>query len=190
MPRVPKRLWETKKNASRAGKYTSDPASDGKGAIGMMGALDLNLLAKYKPGEIDAPFIASMSKPPIHSGLFKTSLDLTSGAEGASENILALGSKKYTLLTFAPALSCYYGSGASGKFTVGTKIAGFTIQVEQNEGTKVLYRDGYDTQARPLSMQELYGSDATSIAEAGMVWASKIKLSLVAPAANITGTYH
>jgi hypothetical protein len=93
----------------------------------MLSAWDKMVVAKYAPGTIDAPYVAAMGLPPIPTGIFKVGAEFYEAAEGPGASILNLGSKRFTLITYVPALSNYYGSGVAGSFSAFTKLSGFTI---------------------------------------------------------------
>jgi len=59
-----------------------------------------------------------------------------------------------------------------------------------NGGTAVLGQDWWYQTNYASTMTSVYGSDATSIASRAFVWASEIDIKMVAPAANIVGTYY
>jgi len=84
----------------------------------------------------------------------------------------------------------YYGNPLLGGFSTTSKVGGLTVQVEPNKDAPLLSKHGFDLTIRARSMQELYGSDTTGFAKSGFVWSAELIMNLVAPNANITGTYY
>jgi len=121
-------------------------------------------VAKYYPGQIDAPYVAAMGLPPIPTGRFQIGHDLRMGESGVSQSLYPLGTDDYVVICFCPALSFYYGSGGVGRYSSGTKLSGITVQIENLPSASVLRKDGFDVMSRSRTMSELYGSDTTGFA--------------------------
>jgi len=154
---------------------------------------DRMLLAKYLPGQVEAPYCAGQNILPVPTSTFRTSLaisrcpDTTTGIDSAP---VSLGSATYCMMAFCPLISTHLGTGTAGAFATTTRLSGFQVLQGNSLSTAVLYQDGFNRVPRALSCLELYGSDFQGFASSGAVWASEINLSILTPAANLVGSVY
>lgn len=154
---------------------------------------DRMLLAKYLPGQIEAPYCAGQNILPAPTGTFKTSFSVSrcvnadTGIDGVP---VALGTTTYTMMAYCPLVSTHLGSGTTSAFSTSTRLSGFQVVQGSTLTTPVLYQDGFNRTPRAYSCVELYGSDFTGFAACGAIWAGEINLSLLTPAANLVGAVY
>jgi len=79
----------------------------------MINQWDLNFMAKALPGRVDAPFVAAMGLPPLPTSTFHSGLSVNEcwNASIATPAQSPLGTERYVVILFCPALTLLYGRG-------------------------------------------------------------------------------
>lgn len=151
---------------------------------------DQMLLAKYFPGEIDAPFVAGMNTLPVPTSTFHVSTEISIAPKADTSidgNRFALGTQKFCVLAFCPSITSHLGTNGSMD---GERLSGLQILQSDSAATKILFQDGFNRVSRTRLCAELYGSDFKGFAQSGMIWASSMQLSMLAPLANVVGAVY
>lgn len=150
---------------------------------------DRMLLAKYVPGEVEAPYCAGQNILPVPTGTFKKSIAFST-AVAADVSIdgarVQMGTSDFTIFAYCPVVTSHVGTGT----IAGQRLGGLQVMQVNNQGTSVLYQDGFNRATRAYTCLDLYGSDFGGFAQAGMIWAAELEISLLAPLANLVGAVY
>lgn len=141
-------------------------------------------LAKHYPGVRKAPFVAGMNQVSLNTGTLRgqTSWTQLANFQSSSESYTDIGSKRYTVIAFCPALTALYSSQMSARSS--GIVAGITdITTEENF---VRIQD-FGQVSQGFSMIDIWKSDGSTIFQNSMVWAHEVKVVMNGPLANASG---
>lgn len=112
------------------------------------------------------------------------------------ENYLPLGTKNYTIIMWCSAMTAFNGSGTDvmGDYHIPStdKLGGMVIKQlnAADLDTAWITRQQFDEQFAGYTMMEVYGSDMSKFSAGGFVWASEVTANILAPAANLIGSWY
>jgi len=155
----------------------------------MLTAWDQCLLAKFKPGTINAPVVAGMNVTP-----FPTLIASTSGSEAKADRYLTgqldIGTDEYVLIAFCPIATSFYGDGGVSNFPTTTKLGGVVYQQSPNISSVALWASRFENVVGGRSMAQVYGSDMQGFSSRGFVWAAEVDYEMNCPNATLAGTVY
>lgn len=156
----------------------------------VLSAWDLFTLNRFVPGVCDSPYVNNMTVTPIPTGVFHNSFSLASCYDTVTQANQGLGLRRYTIMMYCPSLSAWAGStGTAGQFSATTRLGGM-IMVQTNDLNTVFSNADWTRVGIGSTAIGLYGSDFTTFASGGSVWAGCLHLRLVCAAANLVGAVY
>jgi len=102
-----------------------------------------------------------------------------------------LGSADYTLLMWCSSATAFFGDGKPGSIPSTDKLGGFVVKMVNatDLNTPWISRLAFEEIQSSYTMLETYGSDFSGFSSGGYVWASQPTFNILAPAANMVGSY-
>jgi len=153
----------------------------------MLSAWDKFTINRAYPGTCDAPYLNNMTVMPLPTGCFSISKAISSIYSLTTSAAATPGSSDYVVVMWCPSLSSYQGPGGSGSMSNSTRLGGL-VALQTNTLSDGVNLTQFYNAARAFDCSSLYGSDFTAFASGGFVWASQLRLRILAPAANLVGS--
>lgn len=89
-------------------------------------------------------------------------------------------------------MTAFAGDGQPGNISQADRLGGFVLKQIQAVDLDAAWigRGTFQDFHSSYTMIETYGSDLTGFSAGGFVWASEATMNILAPAANIVGSYY
>lgn len=138
------------------------------------------------PGASNAPYLNNMTVAPLPTGTFSVSKAISTLYNHSTSLYSTPGTADYVVVLFCPSLSSFMGNGSGGYYSTSTRLAG--IQAFQTDSlSQSVTSQHFSYTPTALTCSSAYGSDFTTFAQGGFVWASTMRMRILAPAANLVG---
>lgn len=160
----------------------------------LMTAWDEMLVAGAYPGQFNVRYVAGMNCTNLPTSTFSVSNTFSESHVKGDDTTAThpLGTNDYTLIMFCPSATAFNGGTESWSIPNSDKLGGLTIvqysgnQLDDPHVDKNLFRYA----PASMTMRETYGSNLTGFSSGGFIWASEATINVLAPAANMVGSYY
>lgn len=155
-------------------------------------AWDEQLVAKCHPGEFNVPYVAGMNVSNLPTTCFTVSNSFSDANVYGDFDQSPLGTSDYTLLMWSSSMTAFSGENTAGQIPATDRLGGLVMKMinASDLDSAWITRSIFTEIQSAYTMLETYGSDMTGFSAGGFVWASEATFNVLAPAANIVGSFY